>query len=160
DAHWAEGTKVWFVMIKDAKGRFPGNPLWGDGWGWALFKSDAPDTQIATDFKKDCLGCHIPAQETDWAYVSGYPVLSAKRAAGARAPFDDSRRILMRKYVLFAMAGVGLMSAGLWPRTTPAVVAQTQGSTAVFLPDGKVKLPTGFRKWVFVGAPLTPNGLN
>ena len=78
DAHWAEGTKVWFVMIKDDKGRFPSNPLWGNGWGWALFKSDAPDTQIATDFKKDCLGCHIPAQETNWVYVKGYPVLSAK----------------------------------------------------------------------------------
>src|SRR5262245_1268752 len=78
DAHWAEGTKVWFVMIKDDKGRFPGNPLWGNGWGWALYKSDAPDTQVATDFKKDCLGCHIPAQKTDWVYVSGYPVLGAK----------------------------------------------------------------------------------
>src|SRR5215813_8221704 len=75
DAHWAQGIKVWFVMIKDEKGRFPANPLWGDGWGWALFNSDAPDKQIATDFKKDCLGCHIPAQETDWVYVSGYPVL-------------------------------------------------------------------------------------
>ena len=78
DAHWAEKTKVWFVMIKDEKGRFAGNPLWGNGWGWALFSSDAPDKQIATDFKKDCLGCHIPAQETDWVYVSGYPVLGAK----------------------------------------------------------------------------------
>jgi Cytochrome P460 len=78
DAHWAEGTKVWFVMIKDDKKRFPDNPLWGNGWGWALFKSDAPDTQVATDFKKDCLGCHIPAQSTDWVYINGYPVLSAK----------------------------------------------------------------------------------
>jgi hypothetical protein len=78
DAHWAEGTKVWFVMIKDDKGRFPNNPLWGNGWGWALFKSDAPGTQIATDYKKDCLGCHIPAQDTDWIYVRGYPVLGAK----------------------------------------------------------------------------------
>src|SRR5215510_8700511 len=78
DAHWADKTKVWFVMIKDEKRRFPDNPLWGNGWGWALFKSDAPDTQIATDFKKDCLGCHIPAQKTDWVYVSGYPVLGAK----------------------------------------------------------------------------------
>src|SRR5262245_3848346 len=75
DAHWAEGTKVWFVMIKDDKGRFPGNPLWGNGWGWALFKSDAPDKQVATDFRKDCLGCHLPAQATDWVYVKGYPVL-------------------------------------------------------------------------------------
>jgi hypothetical protein len=78
DAHWAESTKVWFVMIKDEKGRFPGSPLWGNGWGWALFKSDAPDKQIATDFKKDCLGCHIPAKETDWVYVRGYPALGAK----------------------------------------------------------------------------------
>jgi hypothetical protein len=78
DAHWASGTKVWFVMIKDAKGRYPGNPLWGDGWGWALFKSDAPDKQVATDYKKDCLGCHVPAKSTDWVYVQGYPVLNSK----------------------------------------------------------------------------------
>jgi hypothetical protein len=78
DAHWATATKVWFVMIKDDKGRFPSNPLWGNGWGWALFKSDAPDKQVATDFKKDCLGCHIPAKTTDWVYVQGYPVLKSK----------------------------------------------------------------------------------
>ena len=78
DAHWASGTKVWFVMIKDEKGRYPGNALWGDGWGWALFKSDAPDKQVATDHKKDCLGCHIPAKATDWVYIQGYPVLKSK----------------------------------------------------------------------------------
>jgi hypothetical protein len=78
DAHWATATKVWFVMIKDEKGRFSDNPLWGDGWGWALFKSDAPDKQVATDFKKDCLGCHIPARGTDWVYVHGYPALASK----------------------------------------------------------------------------------
>ena len=78
DAHWASGTKQWFVMIKDEKGRFPNNPIWANGWGWALFKSDAPDKQVATDFRKDCWGCHIPAQATDWIYVQGYPVLSAK----------------------------------------------------------------------------------
>lgn len=78
DAHWATDTKVWFVLIKDAKGRYPNNPLWGDGWGWALFKSDAPDKQVATDYKKDCLGCHIPAKADDWIYVKGYPVLHSK----------------------------------------------------------------------------------
>jgi len=78
DAHWASGTKVWFVMIKDEKGRYSDNPLWGDGWGWALFKSDAPDKQVATDYKKDCLGCHIPARSTDWVYIQGYPVLAVK----------------------------------------------------------------------------------
>ena len=78
DAHWASGTKQWFVMIKDEKGRFPGNPLWAEGWGWALFKPDAPDKQIATAFTKDCQGCHLPVSSTDWIYVQGYPVLSSK----------------------------------------------------------------------------------
>jgi Cytochrome P460 len=78
DAHWASGTKVWFIMVKDEKGRYPGSPLWGDGWGWALYKSDAPDKQVATDYKKDCLGCHVPAKATDWVYVHGYPVLGKK----------------------------------------------------------------------------------
>ena len=78
DAHWASAIKVWFVMIKDEKGRYPDNPLWGNGWGWALFKSDAPDKQVATNYKKDCLGCHVPAKATDWVYVQGYPVLKSK----------------------------------------------------------------------------------
>jgi len=78
DSHWASGTKVWFVKIKDDRNRFPQNALWGDGWGWALFKADAPDKQVATDYKKDCLGCHIPAKSTDWTYVQGFPVLSSK----------------------------------------------------------------------------------
>jgi hypothetical protein len=42
DANWANDIKIWFVLIKDGKGRYPRSPLWGDGWGWALFKSDAP----------------------------------------------------------------------------------------------------------------------
>jgi cytochrome P460 len=78
DSHWASGTKVWFVKIKDDKHRFPQSALWGDGWGWALFKADAPDKQVATDYKKDCLGCHVPAKSTDWTYVQGFPVLKSK----------------------------------------------------------------------------------
>jgi hypothetical protein len=76
---WAtDPPQVWFVMIKDAKGRFPNNPLWGNGWGWALFKANAPDKQVATDFKKDCLGCHVPAKADDWIYIKGYPPLHSK----------------------------------------------------------------------------------
>ncbi len=78
DAYWASGTQVWFVQIKDEKNRFPNNKLWGDGWGWALFKADAPDKQVATDYKKDCLGCHVPAKSTDWTYIQGYPVLKSQ----------------------------------------------------------------------------------
>jgi Cytochrome P460 len=78
DAYRASAMIQWFVMIKDEKKRYPGKPLWGDGWGWALFKADAPDKQVATDYKKDCIPCHIPAQSTDWTYVQGYPVLKSK----------------------------------------------------------------------------------
>jgi hypothetical protein len=78
DAHWASGIKVWFVQIKDEKHRYANNKLWGDGWGWALFKAAAPDKQVATDYKKDCLGCHVPAKSTDWTYIQGYPVLKSE----------------------------------------------------------------------------------
>ena len=78
DAYWASGIKVWFVQIKDSKGRYPNSPLWGDGWGWALFKADSPDKQVATDYKKDCLGCHVPAKSTDWTYIQGYPPLKSE----------------------------------------------------------------------------------
>jgi hypothetical protein len=63
----------WFVMVKDRHQRFPNNALWGDGWGWVLFGPDGePQT---TNYKAECLGCHIPAKSTDWIYVQGYPML-------------------------------------------------------------------------------------
>ena len=82
NSSWSTDNKVWFVMIKDSKGRFPDNDLWGDGWGWALFKSDEPAKNVATDYAADCKSCHIPAKQDDWIYVRGYPVLgkgTAKR---------------------------------------------------------------------------------
>jgi len=67
----------WFVLVKDTEGRFSSNPLWGDGWGWALFNADQPDTPITQNYKAECLGCHIPARNDDWIYINGYPVLEA-----------------------------------------------------------------------------------
>ncbi|MGI9535303.1 MAG: cytochrome P460 family protein [Thermodesulfobacteriota bacterium] len=66
---------LWFVMIKDEKGRFKDNPNWGNGWGWALFLADDKTKNVSTNYQKDCLGCHIPAKNTDWIYLQGYPVL-------------------------------------------------------------------------------------
>jgi cytochrome c len=74
---WAGDEVLWFVMIKDAEGRFPGNDNWGEGWGWALFNAGATDKSASTNFRASCLGCHIPARETDWVYVQGYPNLRA-----------------------------------------------------------------------------------
>ncbi len=68
-------TVGWFVMVKDAQGRFPDNPLWGEGWGWAYFEAADPSATISTDYRRDCRTCHVPAQKTDWIYVQGYPTL-------------------------------------------------------------------------------------
>jgi hypothetical protein len=71
----ADKEVLWFVMIKDDKNRFPDNPNWGEGWGWALFYAKDPSKNVSTDFKKDCIPCHIPAKQTDWVYIQGYPSL-------------------------------------------------------------------------------------
>jgi hypothetical protein len=70
-----ETLKGWFVMVKDSKNRHPGNALWGNGWGWSWFDADQPTRTTSTDFRKDCLSCHTPAQATDWIYIEGYPAL-------------------------------------------------------------------------------------
>jgi cytochrome c len=74
-ANWAGDPLVWFVMVKDQKGRFKGNPHWGNGWGWALFKANNPSKDVSTNFQKDCIGCHVPAKNTGWVYIQGYPTL-------------------------------------------------------------------------------------
>jgi Cytochrome P460 len=71
----AETLKGWFVMVKDSNGRHPGKSLWGDGWGWSWFEADNPSKTTSTDYKTDCLGCHVPARASDWVYVDGYPPL-------------------------------------------------------------------------------------
>jgi hypothetical protein len=65
----------WFVMVKDSAGRFPGNKLWGDGWGWSWFDEDHPQKTTSTDYTTDCQSCHEPARHSDWIYTRGYPVL-------------------------------------------------------------------------------------
>jgi hypothetical protein len=74
----------------------------------------------------------------------------------------------MQKYLLAIIVGAGLIGASLYLVVAKPVAAQSQESTAsqsqqspvVFNADGTMQLPTGFRKWVQVGTPLTPNGLN
>lgn len=73
-----DGIKQWFVMIKDSKGRYSGNSLWGDGWGWALYKPNDKNKNVANDYKSDCLGCHLPAKANDLVYTEAYPTLNTK----------------------------------------------------------------------------------
>jgi hypothetical protein len=67
----------------------------------------------------------------------------------------------MRKIPTLVILGLGVVTASSLPRYSGQVAAAAPQSTAVFDSDGRLKLPNfSFRRWVFVGAPLTPNGLN
>ena len=66
----------------------------------------------------------------------------------------------MRKASVVVILGLGVVAASSLMRDPSRVVAAAPQSTAVFDADGRLKLPEGYRHWVFVGAPLTPNALN
>lgn len=65
-----------------------------------------------------------------------------------------------QQYLAVTLSGIAAIGASVVLFRTTPVVAQAQRSAAVFNSDGKMQLPTGYRRWVFVGAPLTPDGLN
>lgn len=69
------------------------------------------------------------------------------------------------QFIATASVVILFASAVLFHR--PAAVAQQpsasppmQAALIEFTADGKLKQPTGYRKWVYVGTPLTPNDLN
>ena len=66
----------------------------------------------------------------------------------------------MRKVLLVVILISGVVAASSLLRYSNRVVAAAPQSMAVFDADGSLKLPVGYRHWAFLGAPLTPNGLN
>ena len=69
----------------------------------------------------------------------------------------------MQKHLFPIIVLLGLTASAVYLLVAkPVVAAKSEQSSAVFGPDGKMKLPDPhiFRRWVFVGAPLTPNALN
>ncbi len=67
----------------------------------------------------------------------------------------------MSKYLGTGLIVAALISAsaGIFNNRPFAQQAKQPGG-AQYTPDGKMKLPTGYREWVFLGSPLTPNALN
>lgn len=92
-ASWASENQIWFVMIKDTQNRFPNNPIWGDGWGWALFKAEDPKVNVTKDYRQECIPCHIPAKDNDWVYVKGYPTLKAVSSRSLVEARDDEAKV-------------------------------------------------------------------
>ena len=69
-----------FVMVKDGAGKLGSGPRFGNGWGWASYDGAETKRTVTTNYKNDCLGCHVPARATDLVYVRGYPMLRASSA--------------------------------------------------------------------------------
>lgn len=75
------------------------------------------------------------------------------------------KRVWILTIVVMAAATIGLVknteNKGVFAaQNVSEAVPSPSSTTAQFTSDGKLKLPVGFRKWVFLGAPLTPNALN
>jgi hypothetical protein len=69
----------------------------------------------------------------------------------------------MQKHLLAVVIGLGLAASAVYLLVAkPVAASQSEQSSAVFDSQGRMKLPDPhtFRRWVFVGAPLTPNALN
>nr|WP_283808473.1 cytochrome P460 family protein [Bradyrhizobium sp. AS23.2] len=62
-------------MVKDNVGRFSGNKLWGEGWGWSWFDGANPQKTASTGYTTDCQSCRVPARQSDWICTGGYPLL-------------------------------------------------------------------------------------
>jgi hypothetical protein len=67
---------------------------------------------------------------------------------------SNQKRLIAGLATVLAAAGVFRMLASA--AETPA----EQKLPIEFTADGKLKQPEGYRKWVYVGTPLTPNELN
>jgi len=74
----------------------------------------------------------------------------------ANAPRPLRGRISRNVLAALSLAGLAALALQAWP--APAQMAQTMG--AVIADDNSTAIPDGFRDWPFLGAPLTPNGLN
>ena len=61
--------------------------------------------------------------------------------------------------VVAVIAGLSYMLPGV---ALPRAAAQPKAPAALveFTADGKLKQPVGYRKWVYIGTPLTPNDMN
>ena len=65
-----------FILVRDSSNSKAGSsPRFGDGWGWAYYEGSETKMTVTTNYKTDCLGCHLPARATDFVYVQGYPIL-------------------------------------------------------------------------------------
>ncbi len=68
---------------------------------------------------------------------------------------------IRRLYPLAVAGALGIAAVAMAATYTPEATAQmNKAAGAAIADDGSTSIPDGFREWVFIGAPLTPHGLN
>jgi len=61
---------------------------------------------------------------------------------------------------VLVLAAAGFAAAAFLIPASPGVAEHHEGSAAVFDAEGNLLRPEGYREWVFVGTPVTPNDMN
>jgi hypothetical protein len=61
---------------------------------------------------------------------------------------------------VIALAATAVVGVTVFTHAGEGVAEHHEGSAAKFDSDGKLLRPVGYREWVFVGTPLTPNDMN
>jgi cytochrome c553 len=64
--------------------------------------------------------------------------------------------------IIAVLVGIAGLSYMLTRAAAPAAAETPDAPAALveFTPDGKLKQPVGYRKWVYIGTPVTPNDMN
>ena len=66
----------------------------------------------------------------------------------------------MRRSLFASFVGLLAIAASVALFEAKPISAKAPTSSAIFDSQGRLKLPTGYRRWVYLGVSLTPNGLN
>ncbi len=65
-----------------------------------------------------------------------------------------------KKATLIALSCIAFLGIFTMQQLVFAADMESKPSAAVFSSDGNLKRPAGYREWIFVGTPLTPNDMN
>ncbi len=69
---------------------------------------------------------------------------------------SNRSRVIAGVAILVGVAGLSYVLAGAAPQSGGG----QKKALVEYTPDGKLKQPVGYRQWVYIGTPLTPNELN
>jgi len=73
---------------------------------------------------------------------------------------NTQTKLTYGKRRLFAFACLTIAASLNIQQPAMAASGGARASAAVFDKDGQLKRPTGYREWIFLGAPVTPNDMN